>query len=248
MLCIKRIVLLVCLCAGAFSAVGQEKGLRVRCYGSYDYHIATGSRGAFAASGDYAFGGNYSLQLGLNLATGSRTALNLQGEAVLGQWERGKLVLQHRYLYRVFPQWNVQEFTGALNLGWRGGHWDLMLGLANRYTAEQVQRTRGGESTVLEPMNVMFAAEYSLWPEVECDVVEREWNVSLRWSSYNDFEIERVAMWFYSVKGYYLLNGNTRLIGEAGIHPVGSLNLTSSYNGWWINLGAMFNIVSKSGR
>ena len=162
MLCIKRIVLLVCLCAGAFSAAGQEKGLRVRCYGSYDYHIATGSRGAFAASGDYAFGGNYSLQLGLNLATGGRIALNLQGEAVLGQWERGKLVLQHRYLYRVFPQWNVQEFTGALNLGWRGGHWDLMLGLANRYTAERVQRTRGG-ATPPSWWNAATAATAPYW-------------------------------------------------------------------------------------
>lgn len=108
------------------------------------------------------------------------------------------------------------------------------MGLCNRYTAELVQRSNGGMGTVFEPLNVLFAAEG--WWNNRLDT--HPWNVGVRWSNYNDFIIERVANWFFSVKGYYLLHDGTALIAEAGVHPVGSLNLTASYDGFYFHIGA----------
>ena len=80
---------------------------------------------------------------------------------------------------------------------------------------------------------MLFGVEY-WWHDRQMD---SRWNVGLRWSNYNDFVIERVSMWFYSLKGYYQMAENVRLIGEIGLHPVGSLNLTSSYDGWFARVG-----------
>ena len=87
-------------------------------------------------------------------------------------------------------------------------------------------------------MNVAFAAE-GWWQDEACEVAVPLYNIGLRWSNYNDFIIERVANWFFSLKGYYTMQDGTMLVAEAGLHPVGSLNLTASYDGWWMHLGAV---------
>ena len=161
------------------------------------------------------------------------------GSADLFSWNGNTLLLENRYLYRQYPDYNVQEFSGALQLGLDMAHWNLRLGLANRYIAELVQRSNGGVGTIFEPMNVMFAVEGWVFDNTS-EVVVPVWNIGFRWSNYTDFVIERVSMWFYSVKGFYSLKDNWMLVGEAGIHPVGSLNLTSSYDGWYAHVGAKY--------
>lgn len=228
----KRISLFLTLLSVAISLAAQPKGLELRAWGVYDCHPATGGYGAFAAQGLYPFSEGYALGLGLELATSSRVALNLQGEARLWHTAKGDLFLENRYLYRQFPSLNRQEFSGALQLGWKADHVRLMLGLCNRYSGELVLRSNGGMGILLEPMNVLFAAEGHLKGE------QARWDAALRWSNYNDFVIERVSFWTYSLKGHYCLNNNLKLIGEVGFHPLGSLNLTSSYEGWFMHLGA----------
>ena len=41
--------------------------------------------------------------------------------------------------------------------------------------------------------------------------------------------------------GYYDINEQWRIIGEAGLHPAGVLNLSSQYNGFFINLGFTYD-------
>jgi acyl-ACP thioesterase len=165
-----------------------------------------------------------------------RIAAKLGGMATLLTTNKGqRLTLENSYLWRHYPSLNMQEFTGALQVGWYARHVNLHLGLCNRYHAELVLRNNGGMGTVLEPMNVMFAAE-GWWYN---QLAPHQWNVGLRWSNYNDFIIERVANWFFSAKAWYRLPENTAFYAEVGLHPVGSLNLTASYDGWFLHLGAI---------
>lgn len=201
-------------------------------YGLYDTRMATGSNGGGALTLTWHAAPNLNLSAGAEYASLGRIALNVQGQAALLKRSSGMLYVTDRYLWRHYPGLNLQEFTSAALLGWRSRHCDVQLGLCNRYIAELVQRAHGGQNTVLEPMNIMFAVEASLFDR------QHPWNVSLRWSDYSDFVIERFANWFYSVKGYFQLPHDVRFIAEAGIHPAGSLNLTSSYDGWFFHLGA----------
>jgi len=238
--------LIACLLLAAglcptLQAQTDSSRLTLGAYALYDFHYATGSIGGGAVMVDWRVADHYSLGGGLEYASSSRIAVRLEGRARLMQTAKGwRLQLENSYLWRQFPQLDMQEFTGALQLGWYARHVRLHLGLCNRYTANIIQRANDGAETLFEPMNVMFAAEAWLF-DGRTDAA-RPWDVALRWSNYNDFIIERVALWFYSAKGHYRLRQRLDLTAEVGFHPVGSLNLTSSYDGWFAHLGARINL------
>lgn len=237
---IKHTLPLILMLALATPAIGQETPLpshrlTLTGYGLYDFHYATGDIGGGALQLAWHVSPTFSLEAGAEYASSNRIAAKLSGEATLLTTPQGRrLTLRNSYLWRHFPQLDLQEFTGALQVGWHARHIQLHLGLCNRYTAALIQRSDGGRGTVFEPMNVMFAAE-GWWYNL---LTPHAWNIGLRWSNYNDFIIERVANWFFSAKALYTLPKGADLYAEVGIHPVGSLNLTASYDGWFLHLGA----------
>ena len=238
----KKILLSICLLSCCTMLKAQDSSHFVlKGYGLYDYHYATGSIGGAAATLSWIpRDARYTLSFGMEYVSSNRISANLQGEAVLLGSEQGKhLSLVNRYLWRQYPSLDIQEFTGALQLSGHLHHCNLALGLCNRYAASLVQRANGGRATVFEPMNVMFAIE-GWWNDEVSEVAAPTWNAGFCWSNYNDFVIERVANWFFSLKGYYSLNEKVNLTAEAGIHPVGSLNLTASYDGWFCHLGGEY--------
>lgn len=216
-------------------AQNPDSTFTLRGYGFYDTHVATGSNGGGALMLDWHVSHSFTLGVGAEYASCNRISGRLSGQATLFTAAKGgRLILENGYLWRHFPELDIQEFTGSLQLGWQAGHIDTKLGLCNRYIAALVQRENGGQGTVMEPMNVMFAAE-GWWNN---RLADQQWNIGLRWSNYNDFIIERVANWSFSIKGLYRLQHSTFFTAEVGIHPVGALNLTSSYDGWFMHLGA----------
>lgn len=222
----------------AQAANDDSSAVVLRGYGIYDCHYATGGIGGAALAMEWRVRQGYALSLGMEYVSSQRISATLLGEATLAGNTHGKqLVLQNLYLWRHFPALDRQEFTGALLLDGRLDHARLTLGLCNRYIGPLTMRGASGCEAVLEPMNVMFALE-GWWRNTHDDATA--WNVGLRWSNYNDFVIERVANWFFSTKGYYRLNDRVDLVGEVGIHPVGSLNLTASYDGWFCHLGGAY--------
>lgn len=177
---------------------------------------------------------------GMEKATG-KISLDLEFKVQLHDFQNGFLFAQNRYLYRQFTDLELQEFTSALEMGYYGGHLGFDIGLCNRYLASLVQRENGGMNTIFEPMNVLFGVEAWLWNRREST---RLWNIGVKWSNYNDFVIERVANWSYSLKGFLIMPKlpNLKATLEAGTHPVGALNLTSSPNGFFIHLGANWKV------
>ena len=237
------IVALAIACAWGMSAMCQTKGdtvkrtnVTLQGYGLYDYHYATDAVGGGALLLDWRVEPVFTLGVGAEYVSSNRISARLSGEAaLLTTQKRQRLTLENSYLWRHYPAIDRQEFTSALQLGWRARHVDLHLGLCNRYSAALILRADGGAGTVFEPMNLMFAVE-GWWNN---QTLPQQWNVGLRWSNYNDFVIECVANWFFSAKGFYTLKDGTALTAEVGVHPVGSLNLTASYDGWYMHLGAM---------
>jgi len=228
--------------SGILNAQTDSKRLTLGAYALYDFHYATGAIGGGAILVEWQVSDAFDLGGGIEYASNNRIAARLKGSGRLLQTAHGwSLHLENSYLWRHFPSLNMQEFTSALQLGWYAHHVRLHLGLCNRYTANIIQRANGGSETIFEPMNVMFSAE--CWLFNGCiNSAPHKWDAALRWSNYNDFIIERVANWFYSAKGHYRIRQQLDITAEVGFHPVGSLNLTSSYNGWFAHLGARINL------
>jgi len=226
----KTILTLLMLCL-AFVAKAQWT---LQTYGEYDYTRTEGSTASLALMARYQLAENVCFGLGYQGTTANRHALDLQWQINLLQAKSGTLYLENRYLYRLFPNYNLQEFNALLDLGWRNRHFNFQLGLTNRYTAPIPLRLNGGMETVFEPMNVTFCVEGNLFDQTH------PWNVGARVANYKDFVIERFTLFFYSLNGYYDLGNGLRLTAEAGLHPCGVLNLSSQYNGWFGNVGLIW--------
>ena len=218
----KRIILIVCFLAMVGFAQAQWT---LRSYVEYGYTRTEGNGCALALMGDYQFSDRFKMGIGLNCALGYPLALNLYWQNDLLQAKCGTLYLENRYLYRLFPNYKLQEFNGVLDLGWKNRHFNFQLGLCNRFIAEIPLRKDGGMGTIFEPMNVVFSVEGNVFDQ------SHPWNIGGRISNFDDFLIERVSIFIYCIKGYYELDDGLRLTGEVCIHPCSSLNLSAQPNG-----------------
>ena len=227
----KKTLFLFCLMCLGLVAKAQWT---LQTYAEYDYTRTSGSSASLALKGNYQLADNFNIGLGYQGTTMNRHSINLQFQVVLLKAKSGTLYLENRYLYRLFPNYDLQEFNGMLDLGWRNRHFNFQLGLTNRYTAPIPLRQNGGMDAVLEPMNVTFCVEGNLFDQ------EHPWNLGARVSNYRDFVIERFTLFFYSVNGYYDFGNGLRLTAEAGVHPSGVLNLSAQYNGWFGNVGLIW--------
>ena len=227
----KRLFITLFLVLSVFVARAQN----IRAYAEYDYNRTNGSLTNFVVASDFYMADNLHLDLGFEASTLNRYALNLAYQMDLMRVpKKGILYLENRYLYRLFPSYNLQEFNALLDLGWKNLHWNFQFGLCNRYIAEIPLRKDGGEGTVFEPMNVSFDIEYNLFPEFH------HWNIGCGISNYREFIIERVTLFYYTIHGYYDIDDYWRLTGEAGLHPAGVLNLSSQFNGFFFNIGCIY--------
>ena len=128
----KKTVFTLSLLFFAFAARAQWT---LQTYGEYDYTRTSGHSASLALKGNYQFADNFNMGLGLQATTMGRYSLNLQYQVALLKAKSGTLYLENRYLYRLFPNYNLQEFNALLDLGWRNRHFNFQLGLTNRFTA-----------------------------------------------------------------------------------------------------------------
>lgn len=183
---------------------------------------------------DYQLYETTNVGMGLKLGSRGSYSFDVKLSTLLFDMKRGELFLENRYLYRLFPKYDIQEFTALLNLAYVSNHLKFHFGLFNRYYGAIPLRKDGGSATIFEPMNVAFAIEAMLFKP------SHHWNISARFSNFRDFCIERFTSFFYSLNGYYDIKENICLDAELGLHPAGSLNLTSQPNGFFIKVGMIY--------
>ena len=216
----------------------------------------------FIVEGDYSRTEKFGLHaaLGIDCRSNSGNGVNLGYQAGPGKhsfnlaYQMGTdgftdddfAYIENRYLYRRFTSFGLQEFNAVLTLGYRNIHWNFQLGLCNRYIAEVPLRKNGGEGVIFEPMNVVFDIEYNLFPLVPPEnptsrfSTMHSWNIGCGISNYREFIIERVTLFYYTIHGYYDIDEQWRITGEAGLHPAGVLNLSAQYNGFFVNIGCTY--------
>ena len=231
----KRLLLTAFIVMAVLSTSGQSYR-RIREYVEMDYSRTSGITVSNNLAFDYRNDRGFSFTGGYHFGI-HKHFLNLAYQIALFEDSHNRvLFIENRYLYRFFSAYKLQEFNAMLSLGWHTSHWDLKLGLCNRYIAEVPLRINGSESVIFEPMNVVFDVEYNLFTQ------DHNWNIGAGISNYREFIIERVTLFYYDLHGYYDINNQWRLTAEAGLHPCGVLNLSAQYNGFFCNLGFIYHI------
>lgn len=231
----KRLFLFIALVFTAMFGNAQSN-IKLRAQIEGDYYRTSHFQPYGTLACDYMTEKDYGFTLGYRLG-GKHHAFTFAYQIPLYDSPSGNhhFYLENRYLYRYFGSYNLQEFNGMLSFGYRNTHWKFRLGLCNRYIAEIPLRIHGGEGVIFEPMNIVFAIEGNLFTD------DHPWNIGAGVSNYREFIIERFTLFYYNIHGYYNLDNHWRLTGEAGLHPAGVLNLSAQYNGFYINLGGIYN-------
>ena len=231
-----RKVLLICFLVLAAIGAQAQGFLRERVLVEGDYTRAGGFEPSIVLAFDARMPSEHGLNYGFKFGP-DKIFFNLAYQIALFNKTIGTNVfyVENRYLYRYFKAYDLQEFNAMLSLGYRNTHWNFKLGLCNRYIAAVPLRRDGGMGTIFEPMNVVFDIQYRLFDEYH------RWNVGAGISNQREFIIERVTLFYYTLNGYYNINDKWRVLGEAGLHPAGVLNLSAQYNGYFINLGFTYN-------
>ena len=231
---IRRIILSLCFVATCFSLMAQGN---LKAYAEYDYYRTNKKGFAMSVVSDYQLADNFNIGLGFQASATNRYAIDLRGQVNFLKVEKGRLYVENRYLYRIFPSYGIQEFNALLDIGWQCQHFNVQLGLCNRYTADIPLRNEGGMGTIFEPMNVMFNVQYHVFRD------DHRWNIGLGISNQHDFMIERFTLFFYTIDGYFNINDNWQLLGDFTLHPCGVLNLSAQFDGFRVKFGFnwMFN-------
>lgn len=232
----KRVLFFCFLVLAAVTAKAQGYS-RGRILLEGDYTRSAGFEPSEVLAFDGRMPNGHGITLGYKVGP-DKHFINFAYQIALGENRNrtGLFYVENRYLYRRFKAYGLQEFTGMLSLGYRNIHWDFKLGLCNRYIAAIPLRLDGGMGTIFEPMNVAFDIRYQLFPE------NSRWNIGASISNQREFIIERVTLFYYTLNGYYNINNHWRILGEAGLHPAGVLNLSSQYNGFFVNVGCIYNL------
>lgn len=232
-----RKVLLICFLVLAAIGAQAQGFLRERFLLEGDYTRSGGFKPSCVLAFDVRMPNEHGLTFGYKIGPTSDMNFNFAYQiALVEDWaNKGLFYIENRYLYRRFKAYGMQEFNAMFSLGYRNIHWKFKLGLCNRYIAAIPLRLDGGMGTIFEPMNVVFDVQYHLFDEYH------RWNVGAGISNQREFIIERVTLFYYTLNGYYNINDKWRVLGEAGLHPAGVLNLSSQYNGYFINLGFTYN-------
>lgn len=202
----------------------------------YDYTRIFNSDISLGMIVDYQLHDVFNIELGFQYHSIDRYSTDIQFSTELFDLNNGRLYLENRYLYRLFPRYDKQEFTAVLNLAYISNHFNIHLGLFNRYFGVIPLRENGGQSTIFEPMNVYVALEALLFKP------SHRWNISARVSNYRDFVIEHFTLLFYSINSYYNISEDMRLTAEIGLHPTGTFNLSSQQNGFFLNAGLIYEL------
>lgn len=200
----------------------------------YDYAHICRHNVAIGALADYQLHETTSVGMGLQLRSQDRYAFDFNLSTRLLHMRYGSLFLENRYLYRLFPRYDIQEFTALLSLAYVGSHVNTQVGLFNRYYGTIPLRKHGGSSTIFEPMNIAFAAEIFLFEP------SHPWNLSARGSNFRDFYIERFTSFFYSLRGRYELTSAITLTAELGLQVSGPFNLAAAPHECYLNLGMTY--------
>ena len=242
----KRLFLTTIIVLASCCAYSQSY-LRTRFNTEIDYSRTAQTDLTCSFAADYRTEKGHGLTLGYKLGS-DKHFFNLAYQIALFKDFTGDktFYIENRYLYRYFNAYKLQEFNAMFSLGYRNIHWDFKLGLCNRYIAEIPLRLNGGEGVIFEPMNVVFDIDFYLFPlemaknPTSYFDIWRNWNIGCGISNYREFIIERVTLFYYTMHGYYDINEQWRITGEAGLHPAGVLNLSSQYNGYFFNIGCTY--------
>ncbi len=233
----KKSLTILLLALGSLTAGAQKKPIELKAYTEYEYNHSSGHHGALAVSGMFPVNEYFELRAGLNAAT--ENAYAVDGRAVVNFPVRtGKLMLENRINYHAVARNLTHHLSAGISLGYRTDHLRTTLGGYSRlYGPMNDSGHTGNIDYLTEPFNLLWSVEGRLRRDSDF------WNIGLRLSNFDDFQIERSNQPIVTLTAECKPADSIRFFAEAFCKPAGVFHMAANHFGSGVRFGISYDIA-----
>lgn len=170
-----------------------------------------------------------------DLANVYSVALNLRPKFPL---RHGELFLETRLLYKAIARNQIHDFVGGISLGYRMDYFQIQIGGAGRMMATMHQDWHSNHQLDFEPV-MQYALEVFVRPQ------KSPWNLSFRFTNFDDWQVERFFQPLFMLNSYVTLAPNWRLLMRVECKPTGMFHLNASFYGADGTVGIAYALPNK---
>jgi hypothetical protein len=202
----------------------------------YGYNQTYEHYGSFAMLAKYKPLKYFEIGLGFQASTANVYALPISVNTIFNL-PKGYLQLENRYIYRAFVRNKNNEHSGGIALASFHDYINVSLGIFGRLTSQMGESDIADQQHYLiEPLDFMYRIEGSFRK------MDSKWNISLRLSNYDAFQLERWQSPMVMLIGKYDLNQNLKLWANFGIKPQGVFHIAANFYEIFTNIGVVWNV------
>jgi hypothetical protein len=207
-----------------------ERHYSLSAMAEYSYNTTWGHHGNFDVQALMPFNPHFEMEAKLQFSTANVHTMALQFRPKF-ELPVGEMFLETDVLYRAVARNRMNDFTGALGVGYRMDHVSVTLGVFCRVMDDWDRDWHSNETYVVEPFNLLYRIE------VFCRPQNNPWNLSFMFSNVDDYQLERMWQPLFSVGAWYDVNNHWRLNFAAQCKPTGMFHLDASFYGATLRAG-----------
>lgn len=199
----------------------------------YGHNLTWGSYLQMFAEYQRTLSNNFALFGGIDYRTPSNVAGKIGGEVTF-PLKQSQLSLENCYYYTAFIADNTNQFLSQIAIAYNMNYLSAKLGLFNRWFSSIQRETDEALQYIFEPFNVCYSLEGRVRNNLS------PWNIGLRISNIDRYELERSSAPTFFLFGFYKLTPELYLNANAALKLTGMGNISAQYYQSYFHAGVTY--------
>ena len=243
----RKILLFIFLSFFITKIAAQENSLpyaKLTAAAEYGYNYTYENYGAVQAYLKFPLKTYFSADCGIKAVTANIYALTAVLRTTFPTKRDGEWQLENIYLYRAVVRNQLSDFSAGLRGGYLRNHFEADFGFYVRFIGDlKPDEMLTQKRYIVEMFNLMYNVEGRLKKD------DARWNIGLRISNYDDFQIERAMSPIFALKARFSPNKENQkfyLWAEIALKPAGALHLASNFYDFSSRVGICYSFPMKN--
>lgn len=207
----------------------------LRAYALYGYNLTWQHYGALDLWARVPINPHFELDAATRVATANVYSLSVDARPLFAL-PVGEMYIDTRLRYQAIVRNRIHEAAAALSLGYRMDYVDVEIGMFTRLMSAFHREWHSEEEILTEPIDMLYSLEVFVRPQ------SSRWNLSLRISDFDDYQIERMWQPLFMLGGRYSPTERLSVLLQAQCKPTGMFHLNAAFYGATIRAGVSYKL------
>ncbi|MDR0830776.1 MAG: hypothetical protein LBN95_11815 [Prevotellaceae bacterium] len=217
------VLLIIAFLLNVGTLFAQDKAYKMTTFAEYGYNSTWQNFGGLAFTAEIPIKQYFEIDCGVKLFTANVYAVSGTFRTIL-QAKKGKFYLEERIIYRAFARNHINELSAAFYGGYYHNYFDVGIGtFSQAISVMGYQNDNMQHRYLVVPFNLLYNIEVRLKKE------SSKWNVGLKISNGEIFELERFFSPIYTFKGHFSTSQHIDLQAEMAFKPAGTFHQASNF-------------------